>query len=106
MVLFNQYLMVINVETIKIDKQGRLVIPASIRKALGISGEVEAIIRIDGNRIIIEPASTDLERAINEWIEKALSINLQPYTEDTEESWKWMNHEYAKRKLGISGGSN
>lgn len=98
--------MVIIVETVRIDKQGRLIIPAGIRKTLGISGDTEAIIKVYGNTIIIEPILADLEKTVNEWVEKVLSINLQLSTEDTEESWKWVGYEYAKRKLGISRRSN
>ena len=44
------------VEYAKIDKQGRLVIPASVRRALGISGEREVLERR------LEEVSADLDR--------------------------------------------
>lgn len=97
--------MVYIVEFVKIDKQGRLVIPASIRRAFGINGETEAIVRAEGGRIIIELISRDTEGSINRWVEDALNSNLKPFTEDIRESWKWISGEYAERKLGISRGS-
>jgi len=39
---------VCSVEYAKIDKRGRLVIPASVRRALGISGEREVLVRTEG----------------------------------------------------------
>jgi len=94
---------VYKVEYVKIDKQGRLVIPASVRRTLGINGEVEVLVRVEGGRIVIELSSKDLEGSTNRWVEAALKTNLKPFSEDIEESWKWMSHEYAERKLGISG---
>ena len=93
-------------EYAKIDRQGRLVIPASVRRALGISGEREVLVRTEGGRIIIELASRDLEASVSEWVELVTRTSLKPFTEDVEESWKWVSYEYAERKLGISGGSS
>jgi len=90
-----------NVEHTRIDKQGRLVIPASVRKALGISGESEVLVRVDNGRIIIEPISRDIEASVNRWIELAMRVNPKPFMEEAEGSWKWVSYEYAKRKLGI-----
>jgi len=86
------------VEYAKIDKRGRLVIPASVRRALGISGEREVLVRTEGGRIIIELASRDLEATVNEWVKLVTRTRLKPFA---GESWKWMDREYAERKLGI-----
>ncbi len=86
---------------VKIDRQGRVVIPAPIRKALSLKGDSKAIVRLDGPRIIIEVVDKSLEKRVESWRELALSTKAELFTEDVEESWKWMSHEYAKRKLGL-----
>jgi len=51
---------VVNVEaTIKVDKQGRTVLPKDVRKALGIDDETEMVCRVVGNRIILEKFSME-----------------------------------------------
>jgi len=85
----------------KIDRQGRIVIPSYIRKLIGIEGKTEVLIRVEGRRIIIEPISRDLERKVEEWVKTMLSIKAEPFSEEIEGSWKWMDEEYAKRKLGL-----
>ncbi|KAA8964003.1 AbrB/MazE/SpoVT family DNA-binding domain-containing protein [Mycobacterium sp.] len=40
--------------TIRLGKQGRLVIPADIREALGLSPGDRVHVRVDGSRIILE----------------------------------------------------
>ena len=86
----------------KIDKQGRMVIPASIRAALGIVDECKALVRIDGRRLIVEVVDEDLERRVDEWREMALSLNAEAFIEEVgEESWRWISREYAERKLGV-----
>lgn len=87
--------------TVKIDKQGRLVIPSSIREALGLKGGGEAVIRLDGLKLVIEVVDKDLERRVEEWRRTALSLRAEPFAEEVGEGWKWMSREYAERKLGI-----
>lgn len=95
--------MVKNMEDIlKMDKQGRIILPARIRKAIGIKEGEELLVRLDGSRIIIEPFSKDLKKGIEEWINLVRNSNLEVFTEKIEESWKWMSYEYARRKLGLS----
>lgn len=87
---------------LKIDKQGRIVLPANIRKAIGIKEGEELLVRFDGSRIILEPFSKDLKKSIEEWIRLVRNSKLEVFTESIEESWKWISYEYAKRKLGLS----
>jgi AbrB family looped-hinge helix DNA binding protein len=95
--------MVENMEYIlKMDKQGRIVLPVHIRKAIGIKEGEELLVRLNGSRIIIEPFSKDLKKGIEEWINLVRNSNLEVFTEKIEESWKWMSYEYARRKLGLS----
>ena len=65
-------------EVVRIDKQGRIVIPAKIRRLLGIDKEISLVIRIEGSRIILEPLLEDLDRAVNKWVEATLSTKPKP----------------------------
>ena len=94
--------MVNNVEyVIRIDKQGRVVIPALIREALGLVSGGKALLRLNGTRIVMEPVNEDLEKRVEEWRNLALRLSAEPFTEDIEDSWKWMSREYAERKIGL-----
>lgn len=84
----------------KIDRRGRVYIPSRIRKLVGIEGETEVQIRVEGRRIVIEPISRDIENKVIEWAKKVLSMSIEPSLEEVEESWKWVSREYAEKKLG------
>jgi AbrB family looped-hinge helix DNA binding protein len=95
--------MVNNMEnSITIDKQGRLVLPSHIREALGLKEGGHVIIRLDGSRVVLEPASRDVNEKVKEWAGLARSLKAEALSEEFDESWKWMSREYARRKLGLS----
>jgi len=95
--------MVNNVEnSVAVDRQGRLVLPSRIREVLGLKEGGHVAIRLDGSRIILEPMSKDLKEKVQEWADLALSLKAEAFTEESKESWKWMDREYARRKLGLS----
>jgi AbrB family looped-hinge helix DNA binding protein len=88
-------------QTIKVDRQGRLVLPSRIRETLGLKEGGSIFIRVDGSRVVLEPAFEHLSDRVTEWKQTALGMKSEAFTDETDESWKWMSHEYAKRKLGL-----
>ena len=93
--------MILVEKTIKIDKQGRLVLPVSIRENIGLKDGGTVSVRLDGFRVVIEPVFENLEENVKTWRESTLKLDAEPFTEDIQESWKWISREYARRKLGI-----
>jgi len=89
-------------ETIRVDKQGRLVLPSRIRKSLGLKEGATVSIRLDGSKLVLEPVFEDLRKTVDEWKDMALKLKAEAFTEEAEESWKWMSREYARSKLGLS----
>lgn len=95
--------MVKNVEdAIKVDKQGRLVLPSNIRETFGIKQGGQMTIRIEGSRVILEPVQTDVNEKVQEWENLSRNLKAEAFTEEPDEGWKWMSREYAKKKLGLS----
>jgi len=93
--------MVVNVEaTIKVDKQGRTVLPKDVRKALGIDDETEMVCRVVGNRIILEKFSMEaIYKAFAELKEVAPSLEFDTVKAVGED--KYIDKEYALRKIGL-----
>ncbi len=86
---------------VRVDKKGRLVIPVSIRKSLGLDKGGEVILKVIGNKIVIEVIDSFLAEKVAKWKKTVLSIKAKPMSEEVSESWKWVDVEYAKRKLGL-----
>jgi len=85
---------------IKIDKQGRIVFPKHIREALGIEGEAEMVCRVVGNKIILERFSIEsIHRAFAELEEIIPSLEVDTVKVEGED--KYVDREYALRKIGI-----
>ncbi len=98
--------MVTNVENaIKVDKQGRLVLPSQVREAIGIKRGGQVILRIDGSKVMLEPMRNDVKVRVQEWENFSIKLKADAFIEELEESWKWMSREYARRKLGLSLGN-
>ena len=87
---------------IKIDKQGRLVIPSSVRRAMGIRGETEGVLKVRRGKIIIEIVEKDIKESVEKWYEEMKKVKVRAFSsnEDISRS-KWMSDEYAKKKLGL-----
>ena len=92
--------MIIMESILKIDNQGRTVLPKEIRQALGIDGNTEIVCRVIGNRIILEKFSLDsIHKAFAELEELAPSLDLD--TVEIEGEDKYIDREYALRKIGL-----
>jgi len=89
-------------EVLNVDEQGRVVLPAHIRKAIGITGRGKLLIRREGSKIVLEPYPENLIKNVEEWANLARNARSELFSETSEEGWKWMSLEYAKRKLGLS----
>jgi AbrB family looped-hinge helix DNA binding protein len=85
---------------VRVDKQGRIVLPKDVRRALGIEGEAEMVCRIVGNRVILERFSVEaVSKAFAELEEIAPSLEFD--TEEVEGEDKYVDREYALRKIGL-----
>ena len=86
----------------KVDKQGRLVIPAEYRKILSISEDTELEISLVANQIIIRRKFSIDPKKLSYWEEKIKSLNLKPKKANNSEfSEKWMSEDYVRNKLGL-----
>lgn len=88
-------------DQVTVDRQGRLVLPAKIRKSLGLEGGETLLIRLSGNRATIEVRAKSLEERLKEFSALVKTNRAQMMTERTRGSWKWMSEEYARKKLGL-----
>ena len=60
---------------LKVDGQGRTVLPKKVRQALGIDGGTELVCRVVGNRIVLEKFSRDsIRKAFRELEELATKV--------------------------------
>ena len=89
---------------VKVDKQGRMVLPKDARKALGIENENEAevVCRVIGNKVILERFSIEsIQKAFADLEEIAPSLEVD--TMEVEGEDKYVDSEYALRKIGLRG---
>jgi len=87
---------------IKIDKQGRMVIPSKVRRVLGIYDEMEGVLSVRGRKIIIEFIDNNLKERVEKWYEDMKRMKVQAFSsKEVIPKSKWMSDEYAKRKLGL-----
>lgn len=86
---------------VSVDKQGRVVIPAPVRRMLGLSSGGKLLLRMRDGRVELIPVNKGLGERVNEWVKTALMTRSEPFTEEVSESWKWVSRKYAERKLGL-----
>jgi len=85
---------------LRVDGQGRIILPSRVRRALGISGGVELVCRVVGDRIILEKFSRDSIRRAFVELEK-LAPSLDADAEEFEDEYGYFDGEYALRKIGL-----
>lgn len=86
------------VEKVRMDKSGRIIIPAKIRKKLGLK-EDKLIAIATSSRLIIRKVSTS-DGEIEKWYKKMLKTKIVP-KKIKRIGDKWIDEEYARRKLGM-----
>lgn len=87
---------------LKVDKQGRIIIPADIRKQLNINNDSLLEISVVANQIIIRKRSNLSHREVDEWSNALLEMDAPPNPSSTEQyTEKWMSESYARNKLGL-----
>ncbi|MEM3070789.1 MAG: AbrB/MazE/SpoVT family DNA-binding domain-containing protein [Candidatus Bathyarchaeia archaeon] len=86
--------------TIRVDRQGRAVLPREVRIMLGIDGETELVCRIVGKRLVLEKFdAASVQRAFAELEDIAPSLELDAVKVEGED--KYFDREYALRKIGV-----
>jgi len=85
---------------VKMDKQGRIIIPSKVRKLLGLEPDSEFLLDIRNNTIILEPVRNNMDQIIDEWYEKMLNMKVRTKGFESIPSI-WMSENYVKRKLGL-----
>jgi AbrB family looped-hinge helix DNA binding protein len=73
---------------VRLGPQGRLVVPAELRRELGLHEGTEMLIRSDGRRLILEPRSEVLRRLRRRFAEIPTGVSLadELVTDRTEEA--------------------
>jgi len=89
--------------TVEVDGQGRIVLPAEIRRAMGIGSKDKVRVRMRGSELAIAVSREELERRVDGWFKRLSSMSAEPFTEKVEQvPSRWQSDEYARRKLGLS----
>lgn len=86
--------------TIKVDKQGRMVLPVEVRRALGVVQGGSIVLKKKNSRIFIDAGGGELEKNAKLWKEKLKSTHVEAKGFEAGES-KWLSEDWAKKKLGI-----
>ena len=85
---------------VRVDNQGRMVLPKEVRQVLGIEGGSKLVCRVIGNRVILERFSIDrVQEAFSRLEEMAPSLDLDIVEVEGED--KYIDREYALRKIGL-----
>ncbi|MHA1131810.1 MAG: AbrB/MazE/SpoVT family DNA-binding domain-containing protein [Candidatus Helarchaeota archaeon] len=87
----------------KIDSQGRILIPAEFRRKLGLEADCEVGLTVIGNDLIIRKVNTNLKAQVEQWKHELLKMPIPIGIANANdiESDKWMDKDYAERKLGV-----
>jgi AbrB family looped-hinge helix DNA binding protein len=90
------------VEIIKMDKQGRITIPAQIRNLLSLSENNLLEIDIQTNQIVIRKQIIADPEKVEIWFKKLSQTALPALKIETGiQDSKWYSEDYVKQKLGL-----
>ena len=84
---------------LKVDRQGRVILPVELRRVLGVKNGGSIIIRKRNNRIYID-VGRELEGEVKRWKEKIKGIKIEVEQMGRTES-RWVSEDWSRRKLGI-----
>ncbi len=89
--------------TTKIDSQGRIVIPAEIRRQMKLEPETEVEMNLVGNDLIIKKVNSSLQSDVQRWKYDLTRTKIPAgvTTEVEDKSDKWMDEDYVEKKLGL-----
>ncbi|GBE55093.1 spoVT / AbrB like domain protein [archaeon BMS3Bbin15] len=92
--------MVIKMEyVLKVDRQGRVVLPVEFRRELGIKNGGSIVLKKKNSRIYVEVGG-DLEGKVEQWKEKLKGMEVKAQQFKPGES-KWVSENWVRKKLGI-----
>jgi AbrB family looped-hinge helix DNA binding protein len=85
---------------VRVDSQGRTVLPKNVRQALEIEGETELVCRVVGDKIILQKFDVEsIHKAFTELGEIAPSLEIDTIAAEGED--KYVDREYALHKIGL-----
>jgi bifunctional DNA-binding transcriptional regulator/antitoxin component of YhaV-PrlF toxin-antitoxin module len=84
---------------LKVDRQGRVILPVELRRELGVKKGGSIIIRKKNNRIYID-VHRELEGEVKRWKEKIKGVKVDVEQIGRIES-RWVSEDWSRRKLGI-----
>jgi AbrB family looped-hinge helix DNA binding protein len=84
---------------LKVDQQGRVVLPIEIRRSLGVARGGSIVLEKKSNRIFIDVGG-DLEESVKKWKAKLKSLDVEAKKFEPGES-KWVSEDWARKKMGI-----
>ena len=88
--------------TTKIDKQGRIIIPAELRKKMNLKEESEIELEIYANRLFLSKKVQITPKLLDKWKNSLLSHQILPQSEDnSKDENKWYGDDYSARKIGF-----
>jgi len=84
---------------LKVDRQGRVVLPVELRRELGVKDGGSIIIKKKNNRVYID-VKRELEDEVKRWKEKIKGMKVKAGGIGRAES-RWVSEEWSRKKLGI-----
>ncbi|MHA1674575.1 MAG: AbrB/MazE/SpoVT family DNA-binding domain-containing protein [Promethearchaeota archaeon] len=88
--------------TTRIDRQGRLIIPADLRKKLSLDEGSTIEIELVSDQLILTKQGENTKAQLDKWENYLISNKIPVMSEKvTKTNEKWYSEEYALNKLGL-----